>query len=105
MIKLNAETIISLAEAARRVPSNHRGKPPHLSTLIRWIQTGSRGIRLEALRVGGRWVTSVEALQRFAERLTEAIVPTLADDAPVSLARSRHRAAELADEELSRLGL
>jgi hypothetical protein len=27
-------------------------------------------VRLEAVRLGGRWLTSREALQRFADRLT-----------------------------------
>jgi hypothetical protein len=43
----------------------------HLSTVIRWVRRGCRGVRLEAVRVGGRWVTSREALDRFVERLNQ----------------------------------
>jgi hypothetical protein len=42
---------------------------------VRWITSGAKSptgevVRLEAVRLGGRWVTSAAALQRFAERLT-----------------------------------
>lgn len=70
MIDLTEEKAISLNEAATLVPSARQGRPTHVSTLIRWITAGVEGNRLEAIRLGGRWVTSREALQRFAERLT-----------------------------------
>jgi hypothetical protein len=43
--------------------------------LLRWILTGARApsgelVKLEGMRIGGRWMTSKEALQRFGERLT-----------------------------------
>jgi hypothetical protein len=58
---------------------------------------------LEAARLGGRWVTSLEALRRFSERLT----PRLGGDdsaAPRS-PTSRRRAAERAAAELDKLGM
>jgi hypothetical protein len=58
---------------------------------------------LEAVRLGGRWMTSREALQRFSDRLT----PRLGGDdhtAPRSPA-SRRRASERAAAELDNLGL
>jgi hypothetical protein len=86
MIDLLRENSISLTEAAGLVPPGRRGRPTHLSTLLRWIKPGVRGVRLEAVRLGGRWVTSREALQRFADRLTAAQAgPT----APVRIGRPR----------------
>ena len=67
-ISLADEQVISLAEATRLLPRQVNGKKVHVSTLHRWCSRGLRGVRLESLKLGGRVVTSVEALQRFAER-------------------------------------
>ena len=43
------------------------------------MSTGIRGVRLESLRIGGALHTSIEALQRFSDRLTpsdEAVQPS-----------------------------
>src|SRR5687767_2913000 len=62
---------------ASRVPGHRGGSHVNGSTLFRHITKGVRAangevIRLEAVRIGHRWLTSVEALARFAERLTAA---------------------------------
>jgi hypothetical protein len=100
MINLLTERVITLVEAARLVPPGRGGRPTHLSTLLRWINPGVRGVRLEAARLGGRWVTSHEALQRFAERLTAARASP-----PPPVRAGRASAAEAVEQELSRLGL
>jgi hypothetical protein len=90
------------------LPPGRRGRPVSLSCILRWVHTGVPGpsgerVRLEALRVGGRWTTSREALQRFAERLT----PHLADEmqpAPRGPAK-RRRASERAAAQLDQLGV
>jgi hypothetical protein len=63
MIDLATETLLTLEEAGRRLLVT-------TSTIHRWITHGSKGIRLEAGKVGSRWRTSEEALQRFSDRLT-----------------------------------
>jgi hypothetical protein len=103
MIDLKTERPIPLAEAARLVPAARNGKRCHESTLFRWITKGIRGVKLEALRLGGRWVTSREALQRFAERLTPDLEAT-PRPVPRSPAR-RRRASERAAKELERIGI
>ena len=72
MIDIQSETVISLNEAAKHpsLPRRRRGKRPHVSTLYRWSTAGIKGIKLETLRVGATLCTSLEAVQRFAERLT-----------------------------------
>lgn len=70
MISLASEHIRTLAEAARKRPAGRNNRPTHVSTVYRWISKGVRGVKLEAIRIGGRLYTSDEALQRFAERLT-----------------------------------
>ena len=70
MIDLQTESVISLNEASHALPK-FRGKRVSLCTLHRWCQRGTRGVKLESARIGGRLVTSKEALSRFSERLTD----------------------------------
>ena len=65
---LLSEKIFTFAEAAKHLPRID-GRRPHTSTVWRWARRGIGGVRLECLRVGGRYVTSAEALERFAEQL------------------------------------
>lgn len=100
MCHLLAETVIGLPAAAKKWRDISRnGKPLHISTFHRWIKTGVQGVRLDATRLGGRWVTSIEALQRFADKLTACEPPPTPKAAP----STSHRAAQ-ADRELSSLG-
>jgi hypothetical protein len=108
MIDLRTEQPISLAEAARGVPAGRNGKRTHLSTILRWILQGAKGpggvrVKLEGLRLGGRWMTSREALQRFAEALT----PDLAGKPPrpPRSPAARERALRKADAELAKIGI
>jgi hypothetical protein len=61
------EDLVRLSDAAWDLP--HR---PHTSTLFRWMKRGVRGVRLEAVRVGGGWFTSREAVRRFIVATTAA---------------------------------
>jgi hypothetical protein len=51
------------------IPRRRGGRKLHRSTVMRWVNPGLRGVRLEAIRVGGTLCTTIEALQRFFERL------------------------------------
>ena len=99
-IDLSSEEILTPAEAAKRCPCRRGGRPTHVSTVYRWMTRGVNGIRLEALRLGGGLVTSAEALQRFAERLTGS------DAEPVvKTSRQRELAARRAEAELKAHGI
>jgi hypothetical protein len=103
-----SETMLSLAQAARRFPAGRKGAPVSLSCVLRWILQGAKApdgtvVRLEGVRVGGRWLTSVEALARFAERLTPRR-EGVGEPAPRTPTQ-RRRAAERAERELERLGI
>jgi hypothetical protein len=108
MFEITTERPIPLREAVKVVPPARGGKKTHLSTLLRWILRGAKGpsgemVRLEAVRLGGRWMTSRDALQRFAERLTPRL-----DGHALSTPRSpekRRRASEKAAAELERMGI
>lgn len=71
MIDFECERVISINEAAKMLPSFRSGKRMNIATVFRWALRGLKGIRLETIQIGGRKCTSVEALQRFFERLTE----------------------------------
>jgi len=100
---------IGLVEAARRFPVNSKGRPTHPSTLTRWIHQGVRrsdgvSIRLKALRVGGKYITSLTAIEAFLEALAEPVEETPAHPAPPSAAAlARQAAADI--EALRKLGV
>jgi hypothetical protein len=109
MIDLKTEKGIRLAEAARLVPPSRGARSTHISTVLRWIVKGARApagglVRLEAVRLGGKWITSAEAVQRFCEKLTPDFEG--AQDLPTPRTPGRRRkASERAEKELARLGI
>jgi hypothetical protein len=109
VLDITVETPIPLYTAAGLIPPARNGKKTHLSTLLRWITRGAKApsgerVRLEAVRLGGRWMTSREALQRFAERLTPRLDPAAMAGTPPTNGQ-RRRAAERAAYELDQLGI
>jgi hypothetical protein len=101
MIDVSTETVLSLPDAAKRLPKRRAGVVPHVATLYRWAQKGCKGIRLETIQIGGTSCTSTEALQRFFDRLTAA---RSGETVPVRTSRQRQRAQEEANAELERAG-
>jgi hypothetical protein len=97
MIDPQNETLISLTEAAKRLPGR-----PNITTVWRWRNRGVRGVKLESILSGGRRFTSVEALRRFQERVTAA-----ADGEPVRAEspQQRLRAIERAEQRAAELGV
>lgn len=91
MIDIAQEQLISLRDVPKHVPPRPNGKRIHLSAAYRWVMHGIRGVQLESIRIGGTTFTSVEALQRFAERLTQQAFP----ETPLT-PKSRQRAIESA---------
>jgi hypothetical protein len=80
-----SEHVLSLDEAAERLPAGRSGQATAPSTVFRWIVTGyrlpgGRLVRLDGVKVGRRWLTSVEALHRFADALTAEARPALAPE-------------------------
>ena len=105
MSTLSDEPLIGLTAAAHRYPGHRQGSRLHPATLTRWILKGVRGlhgriVRLEAMRLGCRWVTSDAALQRFATALASP------SDAPVPprSASARTKASAAAARKLEQMG-
>jgi hypothetical protein len=107
MIDIQQEQPLSLAQAAKLVPSNRQGKAVNVSTLVRWIQHGVKGVHLDAVRYGSRWVTSREALARFTETLTARHALPSQQEPPTRQATkaSRQRRIEQAERELKARGV
>lgn len=105
---LLSETLISLYDAARRLPHGRRNRPVSFSCVLRWITDGVPGpdgtrVRLEGVRLGGRWLTSEEAIVRFAARLTPQFE---GQTTPVPrTAGRRRRESERAAAELEQRGI
>ncbi len=107
---LTRETLLSLAQAARRFPSSRQGKPVSPSCVWRWYRHGVKVpgggvVRLECVRVAGRWLTSIEAISRFVARQT---TPAEAEATPTPTPRTptaRRRASERAARELNKIGI
>ena len=99
MIDISTETVLTLTEAAKRLPQRRRGSRPHVATMYRWAQRGVKGVRLEALQVGGTLCTSLEALQRFFDILSEPRAP-----AP-NKRPDRQREIDAAERDCERAGI
>jgi hypothetical protein len=106
LIDISTEKTLSLAQAAKILPPGRNGRSTHVATLSRWIVRGVRGVRLDAARIGGRWITSEEAIDRFSSALTADRLP--ANQPMMTAAKvtaTRQRELERVDRELVALGL
>lgn len=68
--RLLDEGAVGVCEIARLAGKFRRGRPTHASTVTRWITVGvvvggGRVLKLEGIRLNGRWVSSRAALVRF----------------------------------------
>lgn len=61
--------LISFSTLARQIPPSRQGRPVAISTLHRW-RRGMRGVRLDAVCIGGTWYTSAAAFQKFCDEIT-----------------------------------
>jgi len=95
MIDIGTEHLISINDVPRQLPTRRNGKRVHISAVYRWIQRGVRGVHLEVLKIGGTAYTSVEALQRFAEHLSQrqGASPTAQSTSTVQRKRQIERAS------------
>lgn len=98
--------LVGLTEAARIV---NRAHPPHPATLTRWIKKGIQnpdGTRthLMAVRRGGSWATTPDALHDFLLALTRAHLAGDGASSPTPALQAPNRAHEAAERELDQMG-
>jgi excisionase family DNA binding protein len=96
VIDLVIETLLTIEKAAERLLVSE-------GTLHRWISKGSNGVRLEAVKVGNRWRTSEEAIQRFSESLTPTHKLTASPQTPVSTSKEMQRRVERMRQQLDEM--
>ena len=105
-LPLNGEPLITLTRAAGKVPGHRGADRLHPATLTRWILIGVKGpaggrVKLEAVRMGSRWLTSEAAVARFSAALTP---PSADSSAPSRSPAERRQAAQQAEAALIRAG-
>lgn len=106
---MNGERLIGPAAAAKLLPGSRANSHLDSATIWRWITKGARSasggvVRLEAVRVGSRWLTSAAAVKRFVVALTAA--STTDGDVEGTVPASptqRNRRAAAASAELDRV--
>jgi Protein of unknown function (DUF1580) len=82
------------------LPPRRGGARLHVATLHRWRAKGLRGVRLESVRLGGGWYTSVQALERFFERLSAPAPHETSVAPPQEAAR-----AAVIEQDLDKVGI
>lgn len=108
LLPLNGEKLISLSTVGEMFPGHRGNAHINASTVFRWVNRGVRlpngdRLRLEAVKVGVRWLSSAEAVSRFVRALTAG--GTLIDEASVRIESpaARTQAARVASRELDSL--
>ena len=74
MPSILAERTLTTVGLAKRLAAHGGACAAHRQTINRWIRTGVRvggkRVKLDAIRLGGKWITSEEAFERFQAALT-----------------------------------
>ncbi|MCU0711973.1 MAG: DUF1580 domain-containing protein, partial [Pirellula sp.] len=55
-----SEDVLTIAQARTEL-AQLVGKRPDKATICRWIMRGVAGVKLEAVKIGPNWVTSMQA--------------------------------------------
>jgi hypothetical protein len=92
MIDITSEKLISIDDAAKLIPGRDGGTV-HPLTMEKWTRSpGKRGVVLESVLAGPCRCTTVEALQRFIERVT-TVASGQTNDQPAQAIATRSRRA------------
>ncbi len=107
---LTKEQPVPLSKVPQLFPALGRKGNLSFSTVYRWVTKGlkvpsGKRVRLEASRLGGGWVTTMEAIDRFVDRLTSAHETSDQGVCPPELISRRERRAERAGEQLTAKGI
>ena len=99
---------LGVCEIARLAGKFRRGRPTHASTVTRWITVGvalegGAVLKLEGVRLNGRWVSSRAALVRFIAAQQVARASGRSRTAPVQVARRNRDVGRASERAASRL--
>lgn len=101
------ETVLTFAQAAAACPSIG-GRRPSTSTVYSWcdigIRVGKQRVKLECAKVGGKRVTSREALDRFfAATTARETDPSKVDRTPAARRKSSEKAMAFLKSEFAKV--
>jgi hypothetical protein len=107
--EFSSEPKVLIATLAREIPSHRTGRCLGPQAIWRWVCKGlrladGRVVKLEAVRLAGRWYSSHGALQRFITAQQDDAQPAELP-APARSATKRQKASEKAAELLETAGL
>jgi hypothetical protein len=112
MIDIDQEQAITLREAARLYGSSRGGRPTHASTIVRHIVKGTKipggeVVRLEGGKIGKKWITTRQAVQRYVDTLTRVALAETETAEATTATVSKRRQQELArvDRDLDAAGI
>lgn len=102
---------MTLNEAAAWIAQQTGSRRPHVSTVLRWILKGVRGVRLPARRVGAKYWTTQTDVALFLDELNSPAGRSPRAEMgsgnhqprPSVVASLRHRQVEAACDQLERL--
>jgi hypothetical protein len=69
MIDITGPDVLSLDAAVKLLPRNSQGKTLNVITPTRWIRRGVRGVKLNGVRLAGRWYTTASSPPPMASSL------------------------------------
>lgn len=104
------ETLLTLAQAAKRFPSDSRTGHLDPATLWRWATRGvrlpdGRRLKLETFKLAGRFLTSEQAIERFVRAQNdEPPASPVPESKPTSKSGKKLSRAEEAGRRLAELG-
>ena len=96
-IDIENEELLTITQAAKRCPAR-----PHVATMWRWVLNGLDGVKLDSIKVGGKRLTSAEAISRFIAATT---AQASGEPLPSRSPKQRERAVEQAERELAAAGV
>jgi excisionase family DNA binding protein len=96
MIDVATEKLMTLEQASEKLLLPK-------TTLVKWIKYGTKGVKLEAIKFGTHWRTSVEAIQRFGDRQTPNQGKTDSPVVPSRTAFQAQRQRECAKQQLEEI--
>ncbi len=104
MLGVHTSNLCPLREVCKHMPRS-RDRPVHPSTIKRWVLSGvgPDRVKLAAVRLGGRWYTTQEDIQRFIKALSGDAAATAATTHQRE--RQDKKRQDMIDRELAAYGL
>ena len=99
------ETVLTFAQATKACPAID-GKKPSVKTVYTWadigILVGGERVKLESAKVGGKRVTSAEAIERFVEATSTGTAPPVIRT-PAARRRESEKAMQFLRDEFAKV--